>query len=317
MGLFSNNKVLCPICGGPTPRLFPTTVEGTPICKECKRKIFLPDGALDQMSMDDFRQYIAFYQENQALRDIFEETYLFDFKKWEQCIRMDVPKRLFRLGRDANVLVMEASCIKDFRILEEDNVLFENSPEGLKCYVTDTVDRVRDMAPLVAQFQMEKQQYEHMKRMEEQINAVMKEHGEENQSRSSFHYMSEPTFNQQPLTKGFEAEFTLEHPYWGGTYRWHFAMPTFGSYNPSIDGFLREYDALVEKLHVLASNLICFINPDLLGKEIQIGAPTETTETADVAADPVEEIRRYKELMDSGIITEEEFTAKKRQLLGI
>lgn len=317
MGLFSNNKVLCPICGGPTPRLFPTTVEGTPICKECKRKIFLPDGALDQMSMDDFRQYIAFYQENQALRDIFEETYLFDFKKWEQCIRMDVPKRLFRLGRDADVLVMEASCIKDFRILEDDNVLFENSPEGLKCYTTDTADRVRDMAPLVAQFQMEKQQYEHMKRMEEQINAVMKEHGEENQSRARFHYMSEPTFKKHPRTQGVEAEFTLEHPYWGDTYRWHFATPTFGSYNPSIDGFLREYDALVEKLHVLASNLICFINPDLLGKEIQIGAPTETAGTEDVAADPVEEIRRYKELMDSGIITEEEFTAKKRQLLGI
>ena len=33
--------------------------------------------------------------------------------------------------------------------------------------------------------------------------------------------------------------------------------------------------------------------------------------------DTVEEIRRFKALMDQGIITEEEFAAKKTQLLGI
>ena len=33
--------------------------------------------------------------------------------------------------------------------------------------------------------------------------------------------------------------------------------------------------------------------------------------------DPVQEIRRYKELYDDGIITQEEFEAKKKQLLGI
>ncbi|MBE6008914.1 MAG: SHOCT domain-containing protein [Lachnospiraceae bacterium] len=31
----------------------------------------------------------------------------------------------------------------------------------------------------------------------------------------------------------------------------------------------------------------------------------------------VEELKKYKELLDMGIITEEEFTAKKRQLMDI
>ena len=31
MGLFSNNKKLCPICGSPTPRLLPTKVEDMPL----------------------------------------------------------------------------------------------------------------------------------------------------------------------------------------------------------------------------------------------------------------------------------------------
>ena len=62
MGLFSNSKKPCPICGGATPRLLPTKVEGVPICKECDKKVDLPNGALNEMSLDDFRQYIAFYE---------------------------------------------------------------------------------------------------------------------------------------------------------------------------------------------------------------------------------------------------------------
>lgn len=34
-------------------------------------------------------------------------------------------------------------------------------------------------------------------------------------------------------------------------------------------------------------------------------------------ADAVNEIQRYKALLDAGVLTEEEFAAKKRQLLGI
>ena len=45
MGLFTNNKKLCPICGNPTPRLLATKVEDVPLCKECAAKIDLPDGA--------------------------------------------------------------------------------------------------------------------------------------------------------------------------------------------------------------------------------------------------------------------------------
>lgn len=42
MGLFSNNKKLCPICGNPTPRIFSTKIEGTPTCKECDKKANQP-----------------------------------------------------------------------------------------------------------------------------------------------------------------------------------------------------------------------------------------------------------------------------------
>ena len=38
---------------------------------------------------------------------------------------------------------------------------------------------------------------------------------------------------------------------------------------------------------------------------------------AQPATDAVAEIKKYKELLDAGIITEEEFAAKKKQLMGI
>ena len=56
MGLFSNNKKLCPICGSPTPRLLATKVADMPLCKACADKVDLPGGALDRMSLEQFQQ---------------------------------------------------------------------------------------------------------------------------------------------------------------------------------------------------------------------------------------------------------------------
>ena len=42
-----------------------------------------------------------------------------------------------------------------------------------------------------------------------------------------------------------------------------------------------------------------------------------TTASPAANVDAVAEIKRYKDLLEQGAITEEEFTAKKKQLLGI
>lgn len=38
---------------------------------------------------------------------------------------------------------------------------------------------------------------------------------------------------------------------------------------------------------------------------------------ASTASDPVVEIKKYKELLDQGILTQEEFDKKKKELLGL
>lgn len=119
MGLFSNNKKPCPICGNATPRLLPTKVEGVPICKECDKKIDLPNGVLDSMTLDDFRRYIDFYNKNQVLRERFHPEYRFGFGAFNTQLVLDVTNGLFRLKDDESTIVFEKSALKSFRITED------------------------------------------------------------------------------------------------------------------------------------------------------------------------------------------------------
>jgi len=55
-----------------------------------------------------------------------------------------------------------------------------------------------------------------------------------------------------------------------------------------------------------------------LKEGVEAGPPgaAQTSQTA-AASDPYEELKKLKELLDLGIVTEEEFNIKKKQLLGL
>ena len=131
MGLFSNNKKLCPVCGNPTPRLLATKIQDTPICKECDKKIYLPKGRTDRMTIDDFKQYIQFYEDNQALRDQFEENYSFNFGLFGGDLVLDIFHGLFRVNCDKDSLAFQADNLKSFRILEDSRYIGEKGYPAL------------------------------------------------------------------------------------------------------------------------------------------------------------------------------------------
>ena len=90
---------------------------------------------------------------------------------------------------------------------------------------------------------------------------------------------------------------------------------------PDLNQYRIEYNESVQHLETLANALA-----KVAGFPQESAAPGQTVATAAVAAaaaaataptDAVAEIKKYKDLLDSGIITEEEFTAKKKQLMGI
>ena len=89
---------------------------------------------------------------------------------------------------------------------------------------------------------------------------------------------------------------------------------------PQIDGaFLGLSAEQTEELHLLASKLMRMIDPT--AGETRIGGGAQRVQAAQptvtLPTDAVSEIQKYKALLDAGVLTEEEFSAKKRQLLGI
>lgn len=252
MGWFVNKQKTCPVCNSPTPRNFPTKIEGIPVCRECDSKIDLPDGMVDRITLESFRQYLKFYDQNKVLRDIFHETYRMDFEGFDSAIVMDTAEGLFRLKGDTASLVMEASDLKAFRILEDNVPLFEGEGNILRCHSSKVPELVKSMAPQIARFRMQQEMYmrlEYRKR-------------EKNGEREKTSYcISNRGFDAPVPLKHFYVELALIHPYWGG-FRGKLDVPGFSRYDPSVDAYLKEYQEKVDKLYALAANLMRFINPD-------------------------------------------------------
>ena len=318
MGLFSNNKKLCPICGSPTPRLLATKVEDMPLCKECAGKVDLPDGVLERMSLDQFKKYIAYYDENQALRDAFKETDRMSFGFLSGELLADTEHRLLRLKGYDGALVFPASALVSFRFLEDGNTLFEGKADGLHCHESDVPERARAMQMRVDRFQMQKEEYERMERMERMRDRDRRP-GEPDDRRFD---IPEPRFEADAPVHKFSVEVILNDPYWK-SFRNEISAPSFSSTNPSVIDYLNEYDEKVEELHRMATALAHVMNPgarELWDGETAAAPAAQAAQPVQAAApvvDTVAELQKYKMLVDTGVITEEEFAAKKKQLLGI
>ena len=83
------------------------------------------------MTIDDFKQYIQFYEDNQALRDQFEENYSFNFGLFGGDLVLDIFHGLFRVNCDKDSLAFQADNLKSFRILEDSRYIGEKGYPAL------------------------------------------------------------------------------------------------------------------------------------------------------------------------------------------
>lgn len=304
MGLFTNKKNLCPICGAPTPRLLATKVEDMPICKECDGKIDIPNETVRAMSLEDFRRYLAFYDENAALRERFRNEYTFDVNGWNAEVQVDFTHGLFRLADVKRSIVFEGGCIRSFQILEDDHPLYEGSAEGLRCCPSGAPDYLEQLWPLYNDYLREYREYERMRAM---ADAMEREHDRPHR------HIPEPRFDVAKPVQQYHIVLTMEHPY-RPEFRGDLDGPDFGVLTPDLMETIQKYNDLLGAMDGLAQSLMRLFAPNAPVQRMD-----EQSQQAPAAApvDTVTEIRRFKELLDQGIITEEEFAAKKRQLLGI
>lgn len=318
MGLFGPKK-FCPVCGNKASRFLPLKLEGEPLCGECESKVMeLPedmrDGVLENMTA--LREYFAVFDENKALRESFQQTYQHDFGILGGSLCLDTINRLLRLSTSDNSFVFEPENITLFRISEDSAPLFEGTKDELVCYQSTAPDRARNMGREVDRFRIERRQCEQMRHLEEEMERRAKERGEEYISR----YISMPDVTTLNPFQKYYVHIELDHPYRKVKKDFKETGPGFSDYDTSIEGYLQAYENYSNEMRTMAENLMTVINPDAPRRQVAAQpAPGERTGSSAPAApaDPVAEIQKYKALLDSGAITEEEFTAKKRQLLGI
>jgi hypothetical protein len=164
------------------------------------------------------------------------------------------------------------------------------------------------MAPQINQFRLQAQMQRNMERIADRLD--------DGKSNSAY---TNARFDIPEPFKGFLVEIQFEHPYWS-VFTADMTGPTFDNDLPDVDDYLRDYHNKAETMGQLARALMQVAFPG--APEQRVASTTapmagQTIVTPTVSVDAVAEIKRFKDLMDQGIITEEEFAAKKRQLLGI
>lgn len=299
MGLFTK-KEPCAICGGKVKGLLPWKIEGQYVCDSCHGVVDVQKDKED-MTMEQFRQYRAFREENQALKDQFAISQKVDFGAFDTKLVFDFDHRLFCMDQHLGKTVFRGREIKSFVIQEDGAPIFEGGPQGLVRYESIVPERLTMMAPQLNQILMQKQ-------LEDQLNV-----GRDPDHRPAPRFYDIP----EPFKK-FQVSIYVDHPYWS-LLECDRSGPTFDNDYPDVNDYMNRYQEGYWLMENLAQCLMTVAFPDAPAEGAQQGAQQETQPAAAAAPaqDAVSQLKQYKQLLDDGVITQADFDAKKKQLMGL
>ena len=299
MGLFTK-KEPCAICGGKVKGLFPWKIEGQYVCDSCHGVVDVQKDKED-MTMEQFRQYRAFREENQALKDQFTISQKVDFGAFDTKLVFDFDHRLFCMDQHLAKTVFRGGEIRSFVIQEDGAPIFEGGPQGLARYESVVPGHLTMMAPQLNQILMQKQ-------LEDQLNV-----GRDPEHRPAPRFYDIP----EPFKK-FQVSIYVDHPYWS-LLECDRSGPTFDNDYPDVNDYMNRYQEGYWLMENLAQCLMAVAFPDAPAEGAQQGAQQETQPAAAAAPaqDAVSQLKQYKQLLDDGVITQADFDAKKKQLMGL
>lgn len=299
MGLFTK-KEPCAICGGKVKGLLPWKIEGQYVCDSCHGVVDVQKDKED-MTMEQFRQYRAFREENQALKDQFTISQKVDFGAFDTKLVFDFDHRLFCMDQHLAKTVFRGGEIRSFVIQEDGAPIFEGGPQGLARYESIVPERLTMMAPQLNQILMQKQ-------LEDQLNV-----GRDPDHRPAPRFYDIP----EPFKK-FQVSIYVDHPYWS-LLECDRSGPTFDNDYPDVNDYMNRYQEGYWLMENLAQCLMTVAFPDAPAEGAQQGAQQETQPAAAAAPaqDAVSQLKQYKQLLDDGVITQADFDAKKKQLMGL
>lgn len=300
MSLFSK-KPPCPICGGKISWLLPSKIEGEYVCGTCYSKMDMESDKASNLTMQEFKEYLAFYDQNQILKNQFVISERIDFGLCDTKIIFDHQNKLFCMSKNPDKTVFEGRQLKSFTIKEDNAPLFEGSAAGIRRYASTVPERALAMAPQINQFVMNRQMTRALDKLDD---------GKENNSTPT-QYFDVP----EPF-QAFNVELHFDHPYWT-MIRCDMVGPRFNNTHPDVKDYLRSYQRSSEEIEKLVAALRTVAFPGAPEQSIGLGGAQTVQIASAPPSDAIEEIKKYKALMEDGIISQQEFEAKKKQLLGI
>ncbi len=295
MGLFTK-KEPCAICGGKVKGLLPWKIEGQYVCDSCHGVVDVQKDKED-MTMEQFRQYRAFREENQALKDQFTISQKVDFGAFDTKLVFDFDHRLFCMDQHLGKTVFRGGEIKSFVIQEDGAPIFEGGPQGLVRYESVVPGHLTMMAPQLNQILMQKQ-------LEDQLNV-----GRDPDHRPAPRFYDIP----EPFKK-FQVSIYVDHPYWS-LLECDRSGPTFDNDYPDVNDYMNRYQEGYWLMENLAQCLMAVAFPDAPAEGAQ--QEEQPAAAAAPAQDAVSQLKQYKQLLDDGVITQADFDAKKKQLMGL
>lgn len=299
MALFSK-KEPCPICGGKIDVFFPRRIEGQLVCDHCYDKLDVQEEILNSFTMSDFKEYLSNYEQNQQLRTGFHTSYAVDYGVLGNDMVFDFENKLFCTDDKLDKLILDGKYVVSITVKEDGAPLFECTRSQIKRYQSAVPERALQMAPQLTQMASNQRLMKNMERMTR----------DEDKSPRYIPHVDMP----EPFHK-FYIHIKLEHPYWRDM-RFEVSGPTLSDEYPDINDYMEEYTEQVTNLESFISAFQKISFPD--AGTVTLGAGTANAgQVSAPPADAIEEIKKYKALMEEGIISEEEFQSKKKQLLGI
>jgi len=284
MGLFDKKE--CAICGGKVKGLFPASFGDKYVCDDCLGEVHIHDDVRSKMTVEDFLKYREFRDENQKLKAAFRATNTYNFGLFLNKLFVDAENNMLCLNSDLSTTIFEAKDVDYFTITEDGAPLYEGKKTGLIQYESAITEHAHALTPLI-----------HQIRCHEQCR------GEDDGCQN---------MTVDPPFEKFYITIYLKHPYWPSV-EIKYDGPYFDSSDIDIRRYIKEYHEKAKEMADLAQVLMGLVEAgaNARGEEFT-AATTEIPET-----DVIAEIKKYKELFDLGAITEEEFAAKKKQLMGI
>ncbi|MBO5895871.1 MAG: hypothetical protein J6Q83_01105 [Clostridia bacterium] len=229
MGLFSNKKNPCVLCGEPTPRIFAKEACGGKLCSDCGKKISVQDDILTGFDLDALKQHMQYREENEKIYADFRETRRFSVDG-ETLVIDDVNKQFYFSSFDGkNKPVFKFSELVGFAYVEDMESKFDNFVSSNKLFLRGSERLIHEKGLRVV--------YEYTKEYKKKQDSFLDLYIEENRgvaySKNLVNHilgLDDELISREKPVKQMYLVFELSNPYWH-IHRKNLFEPSVPNYN--------------------------------------------------------------------------------------